>query len=277
MKNSIYIKRLISQSLEEDLGTGDITTNSVVPADTLVSGNFIAKEKGVICGTDIAAMVFQTLDPLITMEVMIRDGQEVAPGDVIAKISGPATAILSGERLALNFMQRLSGIATKTAVYVRQMAGTRTTIVDTRKTTPGLRVLEKYAVRTGGGGNHRMNLSDGVLIKDNHIKAAGGIRQAVESARKHAPKTLKIEVEAETLEQVDEALEAGAEIIMLDNMDIETMKKAIKRIGKRALTEASGNMDAKDLSAVAAAGVDMISSGALTHSVKALDISLKFD
>ena len=277
MKNSIYIKRLISQSLEEDLGTGDITTNSVVPADTLVSGNFIAKEKGVICGTDIAAMVFQTLDPLITMEVMIRDGQEVAPGDVIAKISGPATAILSGERLALNFMQRLSGIATKTAVYVRQMAGTRTTIVDTRKTTPGLRVLEKYAVRTGGGGNHRMNLSDGVLIKDNHIKAAGGIRQAVESARKHAPKTLKIEVEAETLEQVDEALEAGAEIIMLDNMDLETMKKAIKRIGKRALTEASGNMDAKDLSAVAAAGVDMISSGALTHSVKALDISLKFD
>lgn len=275
MKNSTYIKRLIAQSLEEDLGTGDITTASVVPAGTMVSGSFIARQQGIICGTDIAAMVFLTLDPSIKMEIAVSDGHKVNPGDEIAHISGPAPGILSGERLALNFMQRLSGIATNTAFFVSQVAGTSTKIVDTRKTTPGLRVLEKYAVKTGGGGNHRMNLSDGVLIKDNHIKAAGGIRQAVEAARKNAPKTLKIEVETETLDQVDQALEAGADIIMLDNMAIETMRKAVEKIGGRALTEASGNMDSKNLSAVAATGVDMISVGALTHSVKALDISLK--
>lgn len=268
--------RLIHLALEEDLGTGDITTRCVVTDDTEVSGHFIAKESGVICGLEIVRKVFHLLDERVVCNLRVKDGDEVSAGTLLAEVSGPAHAILGGERVALNFLQRLSGIATKTAQMVSLIQSTKLRIIDTRKTTPGMRVLEKYAVRTGGGFNHRMNLSDGILIKDNHIKAAGGIIPAVKAARHKAPQTLKVEVEAETLEQVQQAIDAGADIIMLDNMDVETMTKAVEVIDGRALTEASGNMDQKDLLQVARAGVDMVSIGALTHSVKALDISLKF-
>ncbi len=277
MHNYIYLDRLIAQSLAEDLGSGDITTNSVVPPETKISGRFTMKEEGVVCGLAVAQRVFPQLDPDIRFTPRGKDGDKMKAGSVIAEISGPAAGILSGERLALNFLQRLSGIATKTQSLVNQVAGTGTKIVDTRKTTPGLRILEKYAVRTGGGQNHRMNLADGVLIKDNHIRAAGGITTAIEAARKKAPRTLKIEVEAESIREVEEALRAGADIIMLDNMQTELMAEAVKLINGRALAEASGNMDNRDLLEVANTGVDMISLGALTHSVRALDISLKFD
>ncbi len=270
-------RNLIARALEEDLGTGDITTSSVVPANTVVSGKFIAKQQGVVCGLDLVREVFRQLDPEVELRPFIADGDQVEKGTTIATLSGRAQAILSGERVALNFLQHLSGISTYTATLVSSLKGTTLKILDTRKTTPGLRVLEKYAVKTGGGNNHRMNLSDGIMIKDNHIKAAGGIRMAVQAARKNAPPTLKIEVETETLQQVEEALIAGADIIMLDNMDFDTMKKAVELVNGNALTEASGNMDQKDLAMVAATGVDMVSVGALTHSVKAMDISLKFE
>ncbi|MFW5725498.1 MAG: carboxylating nicotinate-nucleotide diphosphorylase [Bacteroidota bacterium] len=268
--------RLIHLALEEDLGSGDITTRCVVPDDAQVKGQFIAKESGVICGLEIVRKVFALLDEMVILTLGVKDGDEVSEGTVLAEVSGPAHAILSGERVALNFLQRLSAIATKTSQLATVLMDTKLKIVDTRKTTPGMRVLEKYAVRCGGGFNHRMNLSDGVLIKDNHIKAAGGIIPAVKAARQNAPQTLKVEVETETLEQVQQALDAGADIIMLDNMDVETMAKAVTLVNGRALTEASGNMDQKDLLQVARAGVDLVSVGALTHSVKALDISLKF-
>jgi nicotinate-nucleotide pyrophosphorylase (carboxylating) len=210
------------------------------------------------------------------VDFIFSDGQAVSRGDVIGTISGRATGVLQGERLALNMMQRMSGIATKTSEAVAKVAGFPVKILDTRKVTPGLRVFEKYAVRTGGGHNHRFSLADGVLIKDNHIKAAGSITNAVSAARDYAPLTLKVEVETETLEQVAEALRAGADIIMLDNMTMELMAQAVKMINKHALVEASGNMDEKDLREVAATGVDFISIGALTNSLKPLDISLKF-
>ncbi len=279
-KNAMMIKksveRIIELALTEDIGTGDITTNSVVPENTIIEASFIAKQKGIICGLDVLLEVFAYLDPSVMCKLFLKDGDKVEEGDKIGDITGPAHAILSGERVALNFLQHLSGIATQAYVFSQLVADTDVKIVDTRKTTPGLRVLEKYAVKTGGGSNHRMNLSDGILIKDNHIKAAGGIAPAVKAARKNAPQTLKIEVEAESLMQVQEALEAGADIIMLDNMNLEQMKEAVELIAGRALTEASGNMDRQDLKAVAATGVDLISIGALTHSVKAMDISLKF-
>ena len=262
--------------MAEDIGTGDVTTLSVVPPGKMIRGSFVVKEAGVVCGMEVVSRVFAMLDPAVVLSMQVRDGDKVSPGDVLADIYGPAAPVLSGERVALNFLQRLSGIATRTAALAEQLSETSTRIVDTRKTTPGLRVLEKYAVRTGGGENHRMNLANGILIKDNHIQAAGGITAAVEAARRNAPRTLKIEVETESLEQVKEALEAGADIIMLDNMDLHTMRQAVKLVDGRALTEASGNMDRKDLEAVARTGVDMVSVGALTHSVKALDISLKF-
>ncbi|MFP4065035.1 MAG: carboxylating nicotinate-nucleotide diphosphorylase [Bacteroidales bacterium] len=277
MHDYIYLDRLIMQALEEDLGSGDITTNSVVPPETRISGRFTMKEEGVVCGLTVAQRVFARLTPDISFIPRCKDGDKMKAGSMIAGISGPAKGILSGERLALNFLQRLSGIATKTQSLVSQVAATGTKIVDTRKTTPGLRILEKYAVRTGGGQNHRMNLADGVLIKDNHIRAAGGIIPAIEAARDKAPRTLKIEVEVESIREVEQALKAGADIIMLDNMPTELMAKAVKLINGRALVEASGNMDNKDLREVANTGVDMISLGALTHSVRALDISLKFD
>ncbi len=269
--------RTISLALEEDISTGDITTISTVPKDRYISGSFIAKSDGVLCGTEVVKAVFEYIDPDVKVNISYNDGSRVKSGDIIAKIGGKAVSVLTGERTALNFLQRLSGIATNTADAVEKTAGLPVKILDTRKTTPGLRVLEKYAVRTGGGFNHRLTLSDGVLIKDNHISAAGGIAKAVNAARRYAPHTLKIEVETETLEQVKEALDAGADIIMLDNMTLDAMKEAVRIINKRALAEASGNMDEKDLRAVAETGVDYISIGALTNNVKPLDISLKFN
>ncbi len=267
----------IIKALSEDIGSGDVTTGSVVPPGTMVKGRFLAKEAGVVCGLEVARRVFHLLDESVLFQAMVKDGDKVTKGTVLGEVSGPAAAILSGERVALNFLQRLSGISTKVSQLVGKVSGSGVTLVDTRKTTPGLRVLEKYAVRTGGGSNHRMNISDGVLIKDNHIKAAGGITPAVKAAKQKAPRTLKIEVEVENLDQVREALKAGADIIMLDNMDLETMAAAVSIIDGKALTEASGNMDQKDLMEVARTGVDIISLGALTHSVKSLDISLKLE
>jgi nicotinate-nucleotide pyrophosphorylase (carboxylating) len=271
------LERFVEAALADDIGTGDVTTLSTVAEDTVINGSFIAKAKGVLCGTEAAAAVFAYLDPRIKIEFNFKDGDTVGKGDVIGTVSGKAVNILQGERLALNMLQRMSGIATRTSEAVAKVKGFPVKILDTRKVTPGLRVFEKYAVRTGGGHNHRFNLSDGVLIKDNHIKAAGGITKAVRAARDYAPHTLKIEVEVETLEQVKEALDAGADIIMLDNMSIKMMKQAVGMINKKALVEASGNMDEKDLRKVASTGVDFISIGALTNSLKPLDISLKFE
>jgi nicotinate-nucleotide pyrophosphorylase (carboxylating) len=277
MLNIDMIDEIISKALFEDIGTGDITTLSTIPAEQRIRGRFIAKEPGVICGLEVIKKVFEKMDKEIMLTFEVNDGSRVNAGDIIAKIEGPAVGILTGERVALNFLQRLSGIATKTAHTVEVVKDTKARITDTRKTTPGLRILEKYAVRTGGGANHRFNLSDGILIKDNHIKAAGSITNAVTAARSNAPHTLKIEVEVESMAQIDEALEAGADIIMLDNMDLDAMKAAVEKIAGHALVEASGNMGDKDLQAVAATGVDLISIGALTHTVKAMDISLRFE
>lgn len=272
----IGLNALLMTWLKEDIGTGDITTKSCVEPDALSSGYFIAKENGVVCGLRVAARVFMLLDEAVSFSPRIRDGEVVRKGDIVADIEGPSRAILTGERTALNLLQLLSGIATRTREAVGQVDGTKAVIVDTRKTTPGLRILEKYAVRCGGGKNHRFGLSDGVLIKDNHIVAAGGITEAVRKVRAAAPHTLKIEVETESLAQIDEALGAGAEIIMLDNMTTEQMAEAVRHIAGRAVVEASGNMGDRDLKSVAETGVDFISIGALTHSVRALDISLRF-
>ncbi|MBR7165910.1 MAG: carboxylating nicotinate-nucleotide diphosphorylase [Clostridia bacterium] len=272
----LNLNDLIEKSLKEDVGTGDITTLSTIDAKKEITGRFIAKEDGILCGMDVVRSVFAFVDPKITLTVYKEDGDGVIKGDVIAEIAGLARSILTGERLALNLLQHMSGVATRTNEAVKKVEGTRARICDTRKTTPGLRVLEKYAVKCGGGSNHRFNLADGVLIKDNHIEAAGGITNAVKMARGNIPHTLKIEVEVETFPQLEEALAAGADIIMLDNMSYDDMKKAVEIVGGRAITEASGNMGEKDLCRVAETGVDLISIGALTHSVKALDISLKF-
>ena len=277
MLDYLLLDALIDRAIAEDYGTGDITTLCTVPEDKEISGRFIAKEPGVVCGLFVVERVFNKLDAAISLRAYVKDGDAVAVGAVLAEVYGNARAVLVGERTALNFLQRLSGIATRTAEAVKAVEGTKARITDTRKTTPGLRVLEKYAVRTGGGSNHRFNLSDGILIKDNHITAAGGITPAVQSARRNAPHTLKIEVEVESLEMLAEALAAGADIIMLDNMDLPQMAEAVKRVGGRALVEASGNMGDKDLRLVAKTGVDLISIGALTHTVRAMDISLRFE
>ncbi len=274
--NYIGLDEFLCSALKEDVGTGDITTSCCIPAENHSEAYFIAKEEGFVCGIDIAQRVFSIVDEKIIVIPQVKDGDSVKKGDIIAEVIGPSRGILTGERVALNLMQRLSGTATATAKAVSSVAGTNAKIADTRKSTPGLRVLEKYAVRVGGGHNHRFNLSDGVLIKDNHIAAAGGIASAVKAARAAVPHVMKIEVETETLEEVAQALEAGADIIMLDNMSLELMTQAVLLIAGRAITEASGNMGEKDLSEVAKTGVDFISIGALTHSVKSLDISLKF-
>ncbi len=277
MVDLFSLNKLIKTALAEDLGMGDITTSSTVPRGKRISGNFIAKARGVLCGMDIAKAVFAYIDEDIALTSLFEDGQSVEKGDIIATIEGNAANVLIGERLALNLMQRLSGIATNTSKSVAKVQGIGAKILDTRKTTPGLRLLEKYAVRTGGGYNHRFSLADGVLIKDNHIKAAGGINNAVSAARENVPHTLKIEIEVEIMDEVKQAIDAGADIIMLDNMTNEQMREAVAFIDGRALTEASGNMDEKDLVAVAKTGVDFISIGALTNSLYPLDISLKFD
>jgi len=273
---NIVTDEIIINALKEDIGTGDITTNSTISEDKTVIGRFTAKKDGIICGLDICERVFEILDKNIKFTANKKDGEAVKTGDIIAVVSGNARNVLTAERTALNLLQRMSGIATQTAEAVKQVAGTKTKIADTRKTTPSLRIFEKYAVKTGGGTNHRFNLADGILIKDNHITAAGGIINAVERARANAPHTLKIEVECETMKNVEDALTAKADIIMLDNMTNEDMKKAVEFINGRAITEASGNMGEKDLRPVAETGVDIISIGALTHSVTSLDISLKF-
>jgi len=282
MLNFLLIDELIKNALAEDIGTGDITTNTTIDENILIQGIFIAKESGIICGLDVCRRVFFLVDENIkfTLNNNISDGKEIKKGDIIATVSGNARSILNAERVSLNLLQHMSGIATQTYDSVKQVSHTKAKIADTRKTTPCMRVLEKYAVKIGGGVNHRFNLADGILIKDNHIAANGGsinggIKKAVESARKNAPHTLKIEVECENIDEVRQALEAGADIIMLDNMTNDEMKKAVEFISGRAITEASGNMGEKNLTEVAETGVDIISIGALTHSVKNLDISLK--
>lgn len=272
-----YFDNIINTALNEDSCFGDITTAGTVPRKAKVAGYFIAKQDGILCGIDIAERTFEILGGEFNMQKRFYDGDRIKKGDIIAEISGNAHTILTGERTALNLMQRASGIATMTFIAVEAVKTTKAKITDTRKTMPGLRLMDKYAVRVGGGTNHRFNLSDGILIKDNHITAAGSITKAIQNARKNCPHTLKIEIEVENLSQLNEALEAKADIIMLDNMSNKEMKKAVEICNGRALLEASGNMAEKDLSAVAETGVDLISIGALTHSVKALDISLKLN
>lgn len=274
--NYIGLDTYLLDALKEDIGTGDITTLCCVPEHETSTAVFRCKQAGVVCGLDIGKRVFALLDSSVEFTALVEEGTEVQVGDVVATITGPSRSILSGERVALNLMQHLSGVATKTHELAKKVEGTKAVIVDTRKTTPGMRVLEKYAVRMGGGTNHRFNLADGVLIKDNHIVAAGGIANAVANARKIVPHTLKIEVETTNFDEIQQALDAGADIIMLDNMSCEDMKKAVEMIGGRAKVEASGNMGTRDVGEVARTGVDLISVGALTHSVEALDISLQF-
>ncbi len=268
--------KIILTSFEEDMPNGDITTVATISKDAIAEGCFKAKANGVICGIEIARRSFELCGGDVEYTPLVKDGDVISSGDVIATVKGNARTILMAERTALNLMQRASGIATVTRQAVESIAEFETRITDTRKTMPGLRILDKYAVRIGGAVNHRFGLSDGILIKDNHIAAAGGITEAVAKAKAYAPHTLKIEVETESMEQVVEALNAGADIIMLDNMNCEQMKSAVEYINGRAVTEASGNMGERNLKEVAATGVDLISIGALTHSVKALDISLKF-
>lgn len=273
----IQYEPLVRDALLEDIGPGDITTMLCVPAGTTATATVLAKQAGVIAGLAIGELAFQLLDPNAHWEAWVEDGAAVGAGRTpLAIVTGDARALLTAERVALNFMQRLSGIATVTARYAALAAGTHARIADTRKTTPGLRALEKYAVRAGGGFNHRLGLYDCVLIKDNHIKAAGGIGNAVAAAKAHIPHTMKIEVEAASLAMVDEALSAGADIILLDNMDTETMRRAVETIGGRAISEASGNLSEARVAEVAATGVDILSVGALTHSAPSLDISLEF-
>lgn len=260
--------------LAEDMPYGDVTSDPLFPDSHQSTGTFVAKEDGCVAGLLVAQRVFKVLSDHVTMTVLVEEGDRVTKGTPIAKISGRTRDILKGERLALNLMQRMSGIATMTHKYVEKLEGTDTRIVDTRKTTPGLRELEKYAVRMGGGYNHRFNLSDGVMLKDNHIEAAGSITNAVAQVRASLSHMTKIEVEVENLEQFEEALAAGAEVILLDNMDTETMSKAVAMKRGDVVLEASGNITIERLAEIAATGVDIISSGALTHSVKSLDISL---
>jgi nicotinate-nucleotide pyrophosphorylase (carboxylating) len=268
------IDRIIEIALAEDIHTGDITTLAVLPKPRRMRARLIAKEPMVLAGVAIAERVFTKLDPSVRFSAAFSDGAQLEAGDVIARIEGDAASLLQGERVSLNLLQRMCGIATQTAAYVKEIAGTGARVVDTRKTTPGLRVLEKYAVRIGGGTNHRTGLYDGVLIKENHIAAAGGILEAIRLARSYIPHTLKVEVETENLEQVTLALQAGADIIMLDNMGLPEMAEAVLLIGHRALVEASGGVNLNSIRAIAETGVDIISVGALTHSVRATDISM---
>lgn len=265
---------LIRRALAEDIGSGDITTDSLVPVDARAEAVIYSKARGVLAGLPVAERVFQALDPGVRMDKLLADGSTLEAGKVIAKVVGPARALLTGERVALNLLQHLSGIATATRQLVELIEGTGARLVDTRKTTPGLRLLEKYAVRVGGGHNHRAGLYDGVLIKDNHIKVAGGITEAVRRARSAVPHTIRIEVEVETLEQLDEAVRAGADAVLLDNMPLPMMKEAVRRAGGRVLLEASGGITAQSIREVAETGVDLISVGAITHSAPALDISM---
>ena len=266
---------LILSALREDITSEDVSTNAVMPVSREGEANLICKQDGVICGLDIFARVFTLLDEKTQVTFSVSDGDEVKKGDLLGTVRGNIRVILSGERTALNYLQRMSGIATYTREVFCLLEGSGTTLLDTRKTTPNNRIFEKYAVKVGGGCNHRYNLSDGVLLKDNHIGAAGGVRQAVEMAKTYAPFVRKIEVETENLEMVREAVEAGADIIMLDNMPHEQIAAAVKLIAGRAQTEISGNVTRENIQALSDLGVDYISSGALTHSAPIMDISLK--
>lgn len=273
MRNEYLIDKIITLAIEEDVEKGDVTTNSLVPESTLAVAEMTAKADGVISGIYIARMVFERFDKNIRWLPSTTEGGRVKKGDSIVRIEGSYRALLTGERTALNILQRMSGIATATSNYVKELEGSATQLLDTRKTAPGMRILDKIAVRAGRGTNHRMGLYDLALIKDNHIKVAGGITEAVKEVRAYAP-GIKVEVEVTTLEETKEAVTAGADIIMLDNMSNEMMEAAVKLIDGRAKTEASGNMTIGRLKGVAATGVDYISVGALTHSVTALDISM---
>lgn len=270
------IDKIVLNALEEDMPYGDVTTDNLIPENDVTEAKFIAKAEGVIAGMPVATRVFELIDNRISIEIFKNDGDKVVKGDIIAILRGPTAGILKGERTALNLMQRLSGIATRTSAFAELVKDYKVSVVDTRKTTPGLRYLEKYAVRCGGGRNHRYSLSDAVMLKDNHIAAGGGIIPAVEKVRANIPHTVKIEVEVEDMEMVREAVEAGADIIMLDNMNEAAMAEAVKYIDGRALVEASGDVTEERIRAIAETGVDIISIGRITHSVKALDISLRF-
>ncbi len=269
------IRPIVDLALAEDLGTGDVTSASVIPADALSEGVFLAKAPGVLAGMPVVSLVLHRVDPRLRLAPLTEEGARVTAGQKLAEVSGPARSLLTAERTALNFLQRMSGIATATARYVAAVAGTNARIVDTRKTAPGHRVLDKYAVRMGGGGNHRFNLSDGVLIKDNHVAAMGGVAQAIPAARANAPHTLKIEAEVTTVAMAEEAVAAGADILLLDNMSCDEMRACVTIAAGRALTEASGGVTLDRVRAIAECGVDLISIGALTHSVTGLDISLE--
>ena len=275
VKKNILIDKIVEKALLEDIGTGDITTEFIIPSNIKAKGIIKTSEEGVVAGLDIACLIFQKLDSEIVFQEKIKDGTKVARGKVLAEISGSARTILKGERVALNFLQRMSGIATITSKFCQEVKDLPVRIVDTRKTTPGLRVLEKYAVRMGGGYNHRFGLYDAVLIKDNHIAVAGGIKSAVNSVQKQISHMIKIEVEVENLSQLQEALEMEVDIVMLDNMELETMKEAVKMAKGKSIIEVSGGITLGKVREIAQTGVDLISVGSLTHSVKSLDISME--
>jgi nicotinate-nucleotide pyrophosphorylase (carboxylating) len=275
------IEEIIDDALAEDLGMGDVTTESLIPGDKQGTGFIVAKKEGILAGTGVAEQVFHRVDPELRVEILLEDGARVNAGNKVAKISGSVISILKAERVALNFLQLLSGIASDTNRYVEKVEGLPVRIMDTRKTTPGLRLLEKYAVRVGGGENHRMNLGDGILIKDNHLatlRSQGlNIKEIVAKARQNAPYRLPVEIEVRSVSEALEAVEAGADIIMLDNMNLEDMRKAVESIHSRALIEASGGITLDNVRAVAETGVNFISIGSLTHSATALDINVELE
>ncbi len=273
----LLIEPLVRAALVEDLGrAGDITTDAVVPADAEAEARFVARQGGVVAGLDLAALAFRLVDPRLDFRMLKGDGSAVEPGRMVAIVTGPARGILTAERTALNFVSRMSGIASATAAITAAIAGHKARIVCTRKTTPGLRAIEKYAVRAGGGANHRFGLDDAVLIKDNHIAIAGGVRTDLERARAAIGQLVKIEIEVDTLRQLDEVLAVGADAVLLDNMDVATLAEAVEMVGGRMITEASGRVDVKSAPAIAGTGVDLISVGWLTHSAPILDIGLDF-
>ncbi|ABP67364.1 nicotinate-nucleotide pyrophosphorylase [Caldicellulosiruptor saccharolyticus DSM 8903] len=276
MLNFLIVDKFIKEALIEDMPYGDITTDLLIPQDSISSAILIAKEDGILCGIDVAKRVFEILDENIEFEKIKSDGEPIKKGDILAKIKGNTRAILKGERLALNLLQRMSGVATVTNRLSQKIKGYRAIVTDTRKTVPLLRMLDKYGVFVGGGKNHRYSLSDAVLIKDNHIKAVGSIKEAIKRARENIPHTMKIEVEVRTMNEFEEALEAGADIIMLDHFGLDDMKKAVEAASGKALIEASGNITLENIEEIAKTGVDIISVGSITHSVKSLDISLDF-
>lgn len=274
----LILEPLVRNALMEDLGTyGDITTRAVIPADATYTAKLNAREDGIVSGLQIAAIAFRLVDPALTIRALKRDGDTITRGDTLMEIEGSAASILSGERVALNFAGRLTGIATLTHHFVRETHGTQTRITCTRKTTPGLRIVEKQAVLNGGGFNHRFSLSDAILIKDNHIAAAGGVKAVLEATKAHASHMVRVEIEVDRLDQLEEVLSTGgADVVLLDNMDTHTLQQAVKLNGGRLVLEASGNMNLGRIAEVAATGVDYISSGALTHSAKTLDLGLDF-